>query len=153
MCAGLHRAERQLHRRISDVQRQLPDTDRTVISWIRCAWSWDCIRICLHGLCSPARNSTRRRRYSLIATAVWQRLSQRFHKAIREHVCRGKYQLAERPVLINNWEATYFDFNEEKILKHRRISRRTGRGYAGAGRRLVRQAGRRLFRSGRLGRE
>ena len=28
VCAGLHRAERQLHRRISDVQRQLPDTDR-----------------------------------------------------------------------------------------------------------------------------
>ena len=42
-------------------------------------------------------------------------MSQRFHKVIREHVCRGKYQLAERPVLINNWEATYFDFNEEKI--------------------------------------
>ena len=44
-------------------------------------------------------------------------LSHHFHQAIREHICRGKYQLAERPVLINNWEATYFDFNEEKILR------------------------------------
>ena len=44
-------------------------------------------------------------------------LSHRFQKTIREHVCRGKYQKIERPVLINNWEATYFDFNEEKILK------------------------------------
>ena len=35
---------------------------------------------------------------------------------IRNHVCRGSYHLSERPVLINNWEATYFDFNEEKIL-------------------------------------
>lgn len=43
-------------------------------------------------------------------------LSHQFHKIIREHVCRGKYQLAERPILINNWEATYFDFNTEKIL-------------------------------------
>lgn len=43
-------------------------------------------------------------------------LSHNFHKVIREHVCRGKYKLAERPVLINNWEATYFDFDEEKIL-------------------------------------
>lgn len=43
-------------------------------------------------------------------------LSHQFHRVIREHVCRGKYKLAERPVLINNWEATYFDFNEEKIL-------------------------------------
>jgi alpha-galactosidase len=44
-------------------------------------------------------------------------LSHTFHKVIREHVCRGTYQKIERPVLINNWEATYFDFNEEKILK------------------------------------
>ena len=46
-----------------------------------------------------------------------EKLSHNFHKVIREHVCRGMYKLAERPVLINNWEATYFDFNEEKILK------------------------------------
>lgn len=46
-----------------------------------------------------------------------EKLSHNFHKVIREHVCRGKYKLAEHPVLINNWEATYFDFNEEKILK------------------------------------
>ena len=46
-----------------------------------------------------------------------EKLSHNFHKVIREHVCRGKYKLVERPVLINNWEATYFDFNEEKILK------------------------------------
>ena len=44
-------------------------------------------------------------------------LSHSFHKVIREHVCRGEYKLAERPVLINNWEATYFDFDEEKIYK------------------------------------
>lgn len=43
-------------------------------------------------------------------------LSHHFHQAIREHICRGKYQLAERLVLINNWEATYFGFDTEKIL-------------------------------------
>lgn len=42
-------------------------------------------------------------------------LSHRFHKVIREHVCRGEYKMAERPVLLNNWEATYFDFDEKKI--------------------------------------
>lgn len=30
---------------------------------------------------------------------------------------RGKYRDEVRPILINNWEGTYFDFNEEKILK------------------------------------
>lgn len=51
------------------------------------------------------------------STKGMEKLSHNFHKVIREHVCRGKYKVAERPVLINNWEATYFDFNEEKILK------------------------------------
>lgn len=44
------------------------------------------------------------------------KLSQQFHAVIRHHVCRGRYQLSSRPILINNWEATYFDFNEEKIF-------------------------------------
>ena len=43
-------------------------------------------------------------------------MSRIYHNLYRNHLCRGKYKLAERPVLINNWEATYFDFNEEKIL-------------------------------------
>lgn len=43
-------------------------------------------------------------------------LSRNYHKAIRYHVCRGKYKTARRPVLINNWEATYFDFTTEKLL-------------------------------------
>ena len=50
------------------------------------------------------------------STTGLAKLSQNFHHLIRNHVCRGTYQLSSRPVLINNWEATYFDFNEEKIL-------------------------------------
>lgn len=44
------------------------------------------------------------------------KLSQNFHNVIRNNVCRGKYKTAKRPVLINNWEATYFDFDEQKLL-------------------------------------
>lgn len=44
------------------------------------------------------------------------RMSANFHSIIRHNLCRGKYKFARRPILINNWEATYFDFNEEKIL-------------------------------------
>jgi len=43
-------------------------------------------------------------------------MSRTFHKLYRERLCRGKYRDKERPVLVNNWEATYFDFTEEKIL-------------------------------------
>ncbi len=45
----------------------------------------------------------------------FDRLSQNFHGVIRNNVCRGKYKLAPRPILINNWEATYFNFDEEKL--------------------------------------
>ncbi len=44
-------------------------------------------------------------------------LSHNLHKIIRNNVCRGKYKKAQRPVLINNWEATYFDFNEDKLAE------------------------------------
>ncbi|KAF1301987.1 alpha-galactosidase [Candidatus Enterococcus willemsii] len=43
-------------------------------------------------------------------------LSQTYHHLFNHHLVRGKYRLQERPTLINNWEATYFDFNEEKIM-------------------------------------
>lgn len=43
-------------------------------------------------------------------------MSQAYHKFYREHLIRSKYKDQIRPILINNWEATYFDFNEEKIL-------------------------------------
>ena len=42
-------------------------------------------------------------------------MSQVFHQTVREHIVRGKYQHELRPILVNNWEATYFDFDEEKI--------------------------------------
>lgn len=44
-------------------------------------------------------------------------LSRNYHHGFRNHLCRGKYRKIPRPVLINNWEATYFDFTGEKILE------------------------------------
>ena len=44
-------------------------------------------------------------------------LSHRYHSCIRNHVCRGKYVNSKRPVLINSWEAAYFDFNGDTIVK------------------------------------
>ncbi len=44
-------------------------------------------------------------------------MSQTFHDLIRNNLMRGPYKNRTRPILINNWEATYFDFNEEKIIK------------------------------------
>lgn len=43
-------------------------------------------------------------------------LSQQYHKCIRDHVCRSKYVHESRPVLINSWEAAYFDFTGDTIV-------------------------------------
>lgn len=43
-------------------------------------------------------------------------LSHAYHRCIREHICRGKYKNQVRPVLINSWEASYFDFNGDTIV-------------------------------------
>ena len=45
------------------------------------------------------------------------KLSRNFHRVIREHVIRGPWRDRRRPVLINNWEATYFDFDGKKLLE------------------------------------
>lgn len=44
-------------------------------------------------------------------------LSHNYHKAIRHNLCRGKYKTAPRPVLLNSWEAAYFDFTGEKLYE------------------------------------
>lgn len=43
-------------------------------------------------------------------------LSHRYHSCIRSHVCRGRYVNAARPVLINSWETSYFDFTGDTIV-------------------------------------
>ncbi|MCD8149069.1 MAG: alpha-galactosidase [Clostridiales bacterium] len=43
------------------------------------------------------------------------KLSQNLHACFRKHLCRGKYRDVPRPVLLNSWEAFYFDFNGEKL--------------------------------------
>lgn len=42
-------------------------------------------------------------------------VSHNFHRALRDHMCRGPWKTRPRPVLINNWEATYFDFTGDKL--------------------------------------
>ncbi|NBI09911.1 alpha-galactosidase [Colidextribacter sp. OB.20] len=43
-------------------------------------------------------------------------LSRQLHRAIRERLIRDPYEGKRRPVLINNWEATYFDFDADKLV-------------------------------------
>ena len=44
------------------------------------------------------------------------KLSQNLQRCIRKNLCRGKYKEKVRPVLINSWEAAYFDFTGDTIV-------------------------------------
>jgi len=43
-------------------------------------------------------------------------MSRTYHRLYRKRLVRGRYRDEPRPILANNWEATYFDFTEEKII-------------------------------------
>lgn len=44
-------------------------------------------------------------------------MSQTFHRLYRTRLARGEWRDRPRPILINNWEATYFDFTEDRLLE------------------------------------
>ena len=47
----------------------------------------------------------------------WGGMSRRMHAFIREHIVRGYWKNRPRPVLLNSWEACYFDISESRLLK------------------------------------
>lgn len=53
-------------------------------------------------------------------------LSHTFHDLFSNRLVRGKWRDKERPVLINNWEGTYFDFTEDKIVEMAEQSKECG---------------------------
>ena len=53
-------------------------------------------------------------------------LSRIFHRFLRRNICRGAYADRARPVLLNSWEASYFDFDEDSILALARGAKELG---------------------------
>ena len=44
-------------------------------------------------------------------------LSQQYHKFVNTCIVPEQWAYKERPILVNNWEATYFNFTEKKLLE------------------------------------
>lgn len=53
-------------------------------------------------------------------------MSQHMHKFVNEHIIRGEWKKKERPVLLNSWEASYFDINERKLLSLAKAGKEAG---------------------------
>lgn len=54
------------------------------------------------------------------------KMSRTFHDLYRENLIRGEYKDKRRPILINNWEATYFNFNTDKLIDIAREASKLG---------------------------
>ena len=53
-------------------------------------------------------------------------MSHNMHAFVKEHIVRGYWQHRERPILVNNWEATFMNFNEKKILNIAKAAKEIG---------------------------
>lgn len=53
-------------------------------------------------------------------------ISSHMHAFVRRHIVRGYWADRERPVLLNSWEAAYFDINEKKLLKLAKEAKKCG---------------------------
>lgn len=53
-------------------------------------------------------------------------MSRTYHKLYRTRLCRGEFRDKTRPVLVNNWEATYFNFNADKIENIAKVGKELG---------------------------
>lgn len=53
-------------------------------------------------------------------------MSRTFHTLYKKRLARGKHRDLDRPILINNWEATYFNFNEDKIVDIAKTAKKAG---------------------------
>lgn len=54
------------------------------------------------------------------------KMSQTYHQLYQKRLARGKYRDQVRPILVNNWEGTYFDFNEDKIVSMAKTAKELG---------------------------
>jgi alpha-galactosidase len=53
-------------------------------------------------------------------------MSRTYHELYRSRLCRGLYRDAERPILVNNWEATYFNFDSDKLKQIATTAKKLG---------------------------
>ncbi|MBE5912733.1 MAG: alpha-galactosidase [Pseudobutyrivibrio ruminis] len=60
------------------------------------------------------------------SAAGFRQMSLNMHDFVREHITRGPWKKKERPVLINSWEASYFDFTEGSLLKLAKTAKNAG---------------------------
>lgn len=60
------------------------------------------------------------------STTGFNGMSQTFHKIYQNQLVPAPWRNKERPILLNTWEANYFDFQEEELLRQADLAKDTG---------------------------
>ncbi|MEE6131705.1 alpha-galactosidase [Priestia flexa] len=60
------------------------------------------------------------------SSAGLSEMSHTFHHLYKNHLLRGEFKTKDRPILVNNWEATYFDFDAEKVEQIAKVGSELG---------------------------
>ena len=102
---------------VADVQRNQFDSIRTVIGINPENFSWKL---------NPDDSFETPQAVLVYSDKGLNGMSHTFHDLYREHLIRSPYKKSMRPILINNWEATYFNFNTEKLLDIAREASKDG---------------------------
>ncbi len=63
--------------------------------------------------------------FTYSGTGIGQ-MSRNLHDVMRNNLIRGKWKNIRRPILINNWEATYFDFDSDKLIEIAKEAKKAG---------------------------
>ncbi len=53
-------------------------------------------------------------------------MSRIFHRFYNNNLVRGPYKIEKRPLLINSWEAAYFDFDDKKLVEFAKVAKDLG---------------------------
>jgi alpha-galactosidase len=105
-------------------------TDIEVDQNVLPAWSAACTTNGSAGSWNRGPPSMRRRRCFAALPTAGRRCPQRYQHFVRHNICRSPLRFTRRPVLINNWEATYFQFTTDTICRIAEKAVQPGRGDA-----------------------
>ncbi len=64
--------------------------------------------------------------FMCLSAQGFSRMSRGLHEFIRRHIVRGEWKEKNRPILLNSWEASYFDFTEESLLTLAKTAKKAG---------------------------
>ena len=77
--------------------------------------SWESIHLISPGSWNRGRSFKPPRRCSYARCTGLGGMSRAYHRLYRSHLCRGEWRNKPRPIVVNNWEATYFNFDAAKL--------------------------------------